>query len=100
MQHEYLQEHLKGCSCVSLSRLKQKVFFTNKTQLFFIQLQKCIFCTIKLNKAYTTHNYNNIIASLSSDLNMCIQNICALSEDMSLIYFCPCCYAVIAKPMT
>lgn len=100
MQREYLQEHLRRCSCEYLSRLKQKVFLTKKTQLFITQLHKCTMRIIKLNKAYTAHNYNNITASLSSEMNVYIQNMCALSEDMNLIYFCPCCYAVIVKPRT
>lgn len=89
MQQEYLQEHLRGCSCEYLSRLKQKLFITNKIQLFIIQLHKCILCIMKLNKAYITHNYNNIIASLSSEMNISIQNMCALSEDKSLINSAP-----------
>lgn len=89
MQQEYLQEHLRGCSCEYLSRLKQKLFVTNKIQLFIIQLHKCILCIMKLNKAYITHNYNNIIASLSSEMNISIQNMCALSEDKSLINSAP-----------
>lgn len=54
---------------------KAKGISHKKDKLFIIQLHKCILCIIKLNKAYTAHNYNNIIASLFSEMNIFISKI-------------------------